>query len=172
MTRRHRLVLAALAVLLSVESARAQGASVAVGIAMPAADFANGASPGLDAQLQLRTDPMIGPLALRIEISYDHFSGKGGAAGTTFSGQALSLIGDFGRDFYLSAGGGYYQSNHPMTIAGHTAVAQLNYLGAQAAVGANFPVFRWKGFVEVEAVRAFTPGTILIFAPVRFGIRL
>lgn len=172
MTRRRALVLPALAFLLSAEIVHAQGASVAVGAATPVADFANGASVGLDAQLQVRTEPMIGPLALRIEISYDHFSGKGGAAGTTFSGQAVSLIGDFNATFYWSAGPGYYQSNHPTTINGHTAVEQLNYLGVQAAIGANFPVYRWKGFLEVEGVRPFRGGTTIIFVPVRFGIRL
>ena len=172
MTRRRALVLPTLVFLLSAEIVHAQGASVAIGAAAPAADLANGASAGFDAQLQLRTDPMIGRLALRIEISYDHFSGKGGAAGTTFSGQAISLIGDLGDTFYWSAGPGYYQSNHPTTINGHTAVEQLNYLGVQAGIGANFPVFRWKGFVEVEGVRPFRGGTTLIFVPVRFGIRL
>ena len=172
MTPRRALVLSALALLVSTADARAQGASIAVGAAMPAADFASGASAGLDAQLQLRTEPMIGPLALRIEISYDHFSGKDGAAGTTFSGQAVSLIGDFGGSFYWSAGPGYYQSNHPTNISGHTAVEELSYLGVQAAVGANFPVFNWNGFVEVEGVRPLRGGTTLVYVPVRFGIRL
>lgn len=172
MTRRRALVLSTLAFVLSAELVHAQGLSVAAGVATPAADFANGAGPGLDAQLQLRTDPLIGRFALRIEISYDHFPGKDGLSGTTFSGQAISLIDDFGGIFYWFAGPGYYQSNHPTSISGHTALEEFNYLGVQAGVGAKFPVLRWNGFVEAEGVRVFTPGTNRIFVPVRFGIRL
>ena len=49
---------------------------------------------------------------------------------------------------------------------------QRSYLGAQAAVGMNIPVFRWQGFLEVSGVKAFTPGASLIYLPLRFGIRL
>jgi hypothetical protein len=172
MTRRTTIVLAALAVLLSAERAHAQRASLAVGAAVPAGDFTNTAGTGIDAQFQARTEPLIGPLALRIEISYDRFPGKGASGSTTFSGQAISVLGDFGTMFYWAAGAGYYQSNHQTTILGHNVVDQRSYLGAQAAVGMDIPVFRWQGFLEVAGVRAFTPGESLIYLPVRFGIRL
>ena len=172
MTSRRALVLSALALLLSAERAHAQRAGVAVGAAVPSGDFSNTSGTGIDAQLQLRTEPMIGPLALRLEISYDHFAGKGGSASTTFSGQAISILGDFGTRFYWAAGPGYYQSNHTTQINGHNVVDQRSYLGAQAAVGMNIPVFRWEGFLELAGVRAFTPGRTLIYLPLRFGIRL
>jgi hypothetical protein len=172
MTLRRTIVLSALACLLSAERAHAQRASIAVGAAVPAGDFSNTAGTGIDAQFQVRTEPMIGPLALRIEIGYDRFAGKGASASTTFSGQAISILCDFGTVFYWAAGPGYYQSNHQTTIEGHNVVDQRSYLGAQAAVGMNIPVFRWQGFLEVSGVKAFTPGASLIYLPLRFGIRL
>ena len=104
MTLRRTIVLSALACLLSAERAHAQRASIAVGAAVPAGDFSNTAGTGIDAQFQVRTEPMIGPLALRIEIGYDRFAGKGASASTTFSGQAISILCDFGTVFYWAAG--------------------------------------------------------------------
>jgi hypothetical protein len=172
MSARRSLALATIALFASAATAGAQGASLAVGAAVPAGDLANTAGTGIDIQLQVRTEPMIGPLSLRIEIGYDRFAGKGASASTTFSGQAVSIMGDFGSLFYWAAGPGYYQSSQTTQISGHNVVDQRSYLGAQAALGMNIPVFRWQGFLEVAGVKAFTPGVSLVYLPLRFGVRL
>lgn len=172
MTTRLALVVSTLALLLSAERVQAQRASVALGAAVPSGDLSKTSSTGFDGQLQFRTEPMIGPLALRIEISYDRLGGRDSSSNTTFSGQAISIIGDFGSRFYWAAGPGYYQSNHAMEISGHHVIDQRSYLGAQAALGMNIPVFRWQGFLEIAAVKAFSPGPSLVYLPVRFGVRL
>jgi hypothetical protein len=172
MTIRRTLSISTIALLAAVSAARAQGASLALGAAVPSGDFSSGAGTGIDIQLQARTEPLIGPLALRIEIGYDRFAGKGGNGSTTFSGQAVSILGDLGARFYWAAGPGFYQSSLTRQINGHNVVDQRNYLGAQAAVGMDLPVFRWRGFVEAGGVKAFTQGASIVYFPLRFGVRL
>src|ERR1019366_9845110 len=76
MTRRGTLALAATALFAFAGAARAQHASLAVGAAAPIGDFSSSAGAGLDVDLQARTEPMIGPLSLRIDIGYEFFRGK------------------------------------------------------------------------------------------------
>ena len=172
MTRRGTLVLATFALLLFAGTARAQRASLAGGAVVPSADFTNSAGTGFDLAFQMRTEPMLGPLPLRIELGYDHFSGKGAIANTTLSAEAVSVMGDLGSTFYLAAGPGYYQSSAQTQISGHNVNDQRSYFGAQAALGMNIPVFRWEGFLEVSGVKLFTPGPSIVYVPLRFGIRL
>jgi hypothetical protein len=172
MTRRGTLVLATFALLLFAGTARAQRASLAVGAAVPVSDYSTTAGTGIDLDFQARTEPMIGPLALRIDIGYDRFPGKGGVDNTTLSSQTVSVLGDFGSMFYWMAGPGYYQSTAKTQISGHNVSDQRQYLGAQAALGVNIPVFRWEGFLEVGGVKLFTPGPGKTYVPLRFGIRL
>jgi hypothetical protein len=172
MTRRGTLVLATFALLLFAGTARAQRASLAVGAAVPVSDYSTAAGTGIDLDFQARTEPMIGPLALRIDIGYDRFSGKGGVDNTTLSSQTVSVLGDFGSMFYWMAGPGYYQSTAKTQISGHNVSDQRQYLGAQAALGVNIPVFRWEGFLEAGGVKLFTPGPGKTYVPLRFGIRL
>jgi hypothetical protein len=172
MTRRVTLAIATFALLLISNSASAQRASLAVGAAIPIADLANTAGTGLDIDFQVRTQPMIGDLAFRLDIGFDRLASKGGIDGTTISAQTVSLLGDLGSSFYWIAGPGYYQSNEKSQISGHNVTIQRSYLGAQAALGVNIPVFRWEGFLEAGAVRLFTAGQIKMYVPLRFGIRL
>lgn len=172
MTQRATFAIATFALILISNSAGAQRASLAAGVAMPAGDLSSTAGTGFDIELQARTQPMFGGFALRIDISYDHFAAKGGVDATTISGQAISLLGDLGSSFYWIAGPGYYQSTDKSQIAGHNVNDQRSYFGAQAALGVNIPVFRWEGFLEASAVRMFTPGQVKMYVPLRFGIRL
>jgi hypothetical protein len=172
MTRRFTFALAASALVLSSAGAHAQSASLALGEAIPVGDFVNSAGAGIDVALQVRTEPMIGPLRLRIEIGYDHFAGKGAVNNTSLSSQAVSLTGDFGSLFYWAAGPGYYQTTSKGTILGHEVTNQLQYFGTQAALGMNIPLFRWEGFLEASAVKLFRPGASIIYVPVRVGVRL
>lgn len=172
MTRPGALALATLAFLVTGTAARAQSASLAVGAAVPAGGMTSSAGTGIDIALQVRTEPLIGPLPLRIEIGYDHFAGKGAIATTTISAEAVSLTGDLGERCYWFAGPGYYQSNHTTQIAGHNVNDQRSYLGAQAGLGVNIPVFRWQGYLEAGGVKLFTPGSSLVYVPLRFGIHL
>ena len=172
MTRRGTLARATFALLLFAGTARAQRASLAVGAAVPVGDYSTTAGTGIDLDFQVRTEPMIGPLALRIDIGYDRFSGKSGVANTTLSAETVSVMGDFGSMFYLAAGPGYYQSTAQTQISGHNVNDQRQYLGAQATLGVNIPVFRWQGFLEVGGVKLFTPGPGKAYVPLRFGIRL
>ena len=112
MTRRGTLALATIALLLSGRTASAQRASLALGAAEPVGDYSNSAGTGIDIALQIRTEPMIGPLALRLEIGYDHFAGKGATSNTTVSSQAVSVLGDLSPMFYWTAGPGYYESQN------------------------------------------------------------
>ena len=130
MTRRGTLARATFALLLFAGTARAQRASLAVGAAVPVGDYSTTAGTGIDLDFQVRTEPMIGPLALRIDIGYDRFSGKGGIANTTLSAETVSVMGDFGSMFYLAAGPGYYQSTAQTQISGHNVNDQRQYLGA------------------------------------------
>ncbi len=171
MNRRISLASVTVALMLFAGAARAQGtpgASLAVGAAIPMGDFANTAGSGLDISFQVRTDPILGPLALRIDIGYDHFAGKAGVSGSTITTQALSFVGDLGPLFYIAAGPGYYQSQVKTTIGTHDVTESLQRFGAQAAIGMNFPVYRWRGFVEVAGVKSSNA----TFAPLRFGVRL
>jgi hypothetical protein len=173
MTRRVTLAVATFALLLSAGTAHAQRASIAVGAVMPTGDFANNAGTGLDVEFQARTEPLFGPVGLRIDIAYDHFAGKGGTvSGTTISTEAVSFIGNLSPMFYVAAGPGYYQSQIKTMILTHDVTEQQQFLGVQAAVGMNFPVFRWEGFIEVSAARLFSPGVSTMYVPLRFGVRL
>jgi hypothetical protein len=172
MTRRATLAIATFALILISSIASAQRASLAVGAAVPIADLANTAGSGFDADFQTRTGPVLAGLALRIDLGYDHFSGKAGVDNTTLSAQTISFVGDIGNSFYWIAGPGYYQSTEKTQILGHNVTDQRSYFGAQAALGVNIPVFRWEGFLEASAVRLFTPGQIKMYVPLRFGIRL
>jgi hypothetical protein len=172
MTRRGTLALASSALILLAGTAHAQRSTLALGVASPVGDFANSAGPGIDIAFQVRTDPMIGPIRLRIEIGYDHFAGKGGLDNTALSAEAVSFTGDFGSIFYWAAGPGYYQTTSKGTIQGHAITDQFEYFGTQAALGMNIPVFRFEGFLEVSAVKLYQPGPSIIYVPVRFGVRL
>ena len=179
MTRRTLLAPAAittialLLICLSAERAHAQqGASLAVGAAMPTGDLASTASTGFDIQLQVRTEPLVGPLGLRIDIGYDRLSGKNGTASTTISAQSVGIIDNFGPMFYWVVGPGYYQSQQTAQILGHNVTDQRQYLGGLAALGMNVPVFRWEGFFEVAGVKLFTPGPTRMYVPLRFGMHL
>ena len=175
MTRRATLAISTFALILMSQNASAQGsqgASLAAGAAIPVADLANTAGTGYDINFQVRTQPMIGSLAIRIDISYDHLAGKAGIDNTTISAQTLGLVGDISSRFYWTAGAGRYQSTDVTQVAGHNVNDQRSYFGAQAALGVNIPVFRWQGFLEASAVRLFTPGEIKMYVPLRFGIRL
>ena len=172
MTRPRTFVFATLALFALAGNASAQRASIAVGAATPVGDLADGAGTGLDAQLQIRTEPMIGPLSLRLDIGYTHLAAKGAGQATTISSQDISIIGDAGSMLYWTAGLGYYQKSQTVNVFGHTANESRQYLGAQASAGVNFPVLRWEGFLEVSGVKLFSPGPTIIYVPVRFGIRL
>ncbi len=172
MTRRGIFALASSALIMLAGTAHAQRASLALGVATPVSDFANSAGSGIDIAFQVRTDPMIGPVRLRIEIGYDHFAGKGGLDNTSLSTQAISFTGDFGSIFYWAAGPGYYQTTSKGTIQGHAVTDQIQYFGTQGALGMNIPVFRWEGFLEVSAVKLYQAGPGIIYVPVRFGMRL
>jgi len=157
MTRRGTLPLATIAFLLLAGTAHAQRASIAVGAAMPVGDFSNSATTGFDVQLQFRTEPLYQALALRIDIGYDRLSGKDATASTTISTESVSVIGDLGSIFYAMVGPGSYQANQTTQISGHNVNDQRQYLGAQAALGMNIPVFRWEGFLEVAGVNSSRP---------------
>ncbi|MGH7656310.1 MAG: hypothetical protein ACREN6_16790 [Gemmatimonadaceae bacterium] len=172
MTRRGTITFAAAAIFSLAGTARAQRASLAIGAATAVGDLANTAGTGFDVQLQVRTEPMIGPIPLRIDIGYDWLAGKGTARSTVISAQSVSLLGDFGSRFYWIAGPGFYQSTQTINVSGHNAAEQRDYLGAQVAVGMDIPVFRWTGFLEVAGVRFFSPHPTPMYVPVRFGIRL
>ncbi|MFI5233359.1 MAG: hypothetical protein ACHQSE_12695 [Gemmatimonadales bacterium] len=172
MTRRSTVLFAAAAIFALAGTARAQRASLAVGASTPVGDLANTAGTGFDIQLQVRTEPMIGPLPLRIDIGYDWLTGKGSSRSTSISAQSVSVMGDFGTRFYWIAGPGFFQSTQTINVSGHNASQQRNYLGAQVALGLDIPVFRWTGFLEVEGVRLFSPRPTPMYVPVRFGIRL
>ncbi|HEX7546154.1 MAG TPA: hypothetical protein VF368_05470 [Gemmatimonadaceae bacterium] len=165
-------MLAAVALCALAGTARAQRASLAVGAALPVGDLSNSAGNGVDVVLQARTEPIIGPLPLRIDISYDFLSGKGALSSTAISGQSVSLMGDVGSMFYWAVGPGYYQSTVKTQISGHNVTEQRTYLGAQAALGVNIPVFRWEGFLELSAAKLFAPGPTIMYVPLRFGMRL
>jgi hypothetical protein len=156
----------------SAGRAGAQRASIALGAAVPVSDYANIAGLGIDLDLQARTEPMIGPIALRLDITYDRFASNGGVSGTTFSTQSISFLGDIGTRFYWVAGPGYYQSSSVMSIAGHNLPDERKYMGAQLGFGMNIPVIRWEGFLEVAGVKLFAPGPSKMYVPLRFGIRL
>ena len=172
MTRRGMFTLASAALLALPGTARAQGASIAVGAASPVGDLANTAGTGPEIQLQVRTEPMIGALPLRIDVGYAWLSGKSGSRSTAVSAQAISVMGDFGSRFYWIAGPGFYQTDATVNISGHNASDQRQYFGAQAALGMDIPVFRWTGFVEIAAVRFFSPRPTPMYIPLRFGVRL
>jgi hypothetical protein len=172
MIRRCAVLLAATALCAQADTALAQRASLAAGVAMPVGDLSSSAGNGLDIQLQARTEPLLGPLPVRIDIGYEFLSGKGAISSTTISGQSVSLMGDVGSMFYWSAGPGYYQSSVKTQISGHNVSEQRNYFGAQAAVGVNIPVLRWEGFLEVSTAKLFTPGPTIMYVPLRFGMRL
>lgn len=172
MTRRGTFLLAAVALCALAGTARAQRASLAAGAALPVGDLSNSAGNGLDVQLQARTEPILGPLSLRIDIGYDFLSGKGAISSTTISGQSVSLMGDLGSIFYWTVGPGYYQSTVKTQISGHNVTEQRTYFGAQGAVGVNIPVFRWEGFLEVSTAKLFAPGPTIMYVPLRFGMRL
>jgi hypothetical protein len=177
MTRRGACAFAALVLLVLLVPAAAaraqeQGASIAVGAAAPTGDFTSSASTGYDIMFQVHTEPIIGPLALRIDIGLDHFAGKGGSPYAQFSGQAVNLTGDFGSRFYWAAGPGYYQSQIKTQIEGHNVTEEAYYFGTQAAVGVNFPVFRLRTFLEAGAVKLYHGGEGTTWVPIRFGVRL
>jgi hypothetical protein len=74
--------------------------------------------------------------------------------------------------FYWAAGPGSYQTTTKGTIQGHAVTNQLQYFGTQAALGMNIPLFRWRGFLEISAVKLYQPGANLMYVPLRFGVRL
>jgi hypothetical protein len=172
MTRHGTLTLATIALFALAGTARAQRASLAVGAVAPIGDFSSSAGAGLDLDLQARTEPMIGPLSLRIDIGYEFFRGKDVNVSTTVSAQSLGVVGDIGSKFYWVTGPGYFESTVKTQISGHPINEQRTYFGAQAAVGMNLPVFRWEGFLEVSGVKLFSSGPGIVYVPVRFGIRL
>jgi hypothetical protein len=172
MNRRCTVLLAAAVLCGQAGTARAQRASLAAGVAVPVGDLSSSAGSGLDIQLQARTEPILGPLPLRLDIGYEFLSGKGAASSTTISGQSISVTSEVGSVFYWALGPGYYQSSVKTQISGHNVTEQRTYFGAQAAVGVNIPVFRWEGFLEVSTTKLFTPGPTIMYVPLRFGMRL
>ena len=172
MTAREMIARTTIALFLFTGAASAQRASLAVGAATPVGNLSNTAGSGLDVDFQVRTEPMLGPLSLRLDLGYDLLPGKGAFASTALSAQSVSLVGDLGSAFYWIAGPGYYQATVKTQLSGHNVTEQRNYLGAQAALGVNVPLFRWEGFLELSGVKLFAPGPAIAYVPVRFGIRL
>lgn len=172
MTRRTIAVLAAATFAALAAPAGAQVSSLAIGAANPVGDLSNTAKSGFDVQFQVRTPPMIGPLSLQIALGYDWLGGVGTSKSTTIAVESVNFEGDFLPWCYWVAGPGYFQSTQTINIAGHNALNQQSYLGAQALVGAEFPVMRWHGFVEGGIVRLFSPRPTPMYVPIRFGMRL
>jgi hypothetical protein len=172
MTRRIALTLSAAALAALTSTAGAQRASLAVGAANPVGDLSNTAKSGFDIQFQARTPPMIGPLSIQLALGYDVLGGVGTSKSTTIFAQSASLEGDFLPWLYWVAGPGFYESTQTINILGHNALLQQDYLGAQIMLGAEFPVIRWRGFVETGVVRFFSPHPTPMYIPIRFGMRL
>ena len=172
MIRRVLGACAPLAFVLAAHAAHAQGASIAVGASMPSGDLSTTTSAGYNIELQILTERMVGPLKLRIDIGYDHLSGKDGAQPFQLSSQAVSLAGEFNSTFYWIIGPGYYQTQQKSEIAGHTVNSQRSMLGAQAAVGMNFRITRFDAFLEAGAVKLFNGSLNQMYVPLRFGFRL
>ena len=170
MTLRRHAGLLALAILVAAPCAGAQGLSLSVGAAAPGADLSKTGGAGIDAQFGLLTDPRIGPFALRIDIGYDHLSGKNGITATDLSSQTIGLQLPIGTDNYVSAAPGLYQSGVKTQIAGHNVIEQSSYFSAQLLVGRSFDLWRWRGRVEFGAVRLFSPGRTLLLFPLRMGV--
>ena len=171
MTRPIAFTLAA-AVFVFASHAGAQQASLAIGAANPIGDLTSTAKSGFDIQFQARTPPMVGPLSIQLAIGYDWLGGVGTSKSTTIAVQAISLEGDFLPWLYWDAGPGFFESTQTINISGHNALAQQDYLGVQGTVGVEFPLIRWKGFVEGGIVRFFSPHPTPMYVPIRFGVRL
>ncbi len=172
MIRRSSIALLGVAIVFAANGARAQGTSLSVGAAIPSGDLSKTAGTGIEVSFQVRTDPMIGPLALRIDVTYARFPGTNGASILNFSSQSIGVAGDFGSMFYWTAGPGYYQSNTKQQLLGHTVVDQRSYLAVQGAVGMNIRIIRWNAFLEAGAAKMLGTAENRIYMPVRFGFRL
>jgi hypothetical protein len=169
---RSTVALATIALLSCAATAGAQGSGLSVGVAIPVGDVANTLGTGIVAALQIRTEPMLGPLPLRLDFGYVSFPGRNGTGATALETVAVGVAGDLGSIFYWAVGPGYYESSEHTQVQGHDLVEQRTYLGAQGALGVAIPVFRWQGYLEVGGVRMFSPHPTIAYAPMRFGIKL
>jgi hypothetical protein len=145
---------------------------LAVGVAVPSGGLTNTAGTGYDIAFQVRTEPIFGPVAIRIDVALNHFPGINGTSYTQMYGQNIGLIGDIGPNFYWSVAPGYYQLSTRTEVLGNATTEMINHFGGEAAIGVTFPTFGWRSYVEASASKLFVGGPSTIWFPLRFGVRL
>lgn len=142
--------------------------SVVGGFSLPIGDLGNSTDMGLNIGLRGEGRSLTPGWALRGDVSYDRYDGRGGVNAYSYLGLAGNLVHrETGGRIYEFGGLGLYNSRVAFTSALDRSDTNL---GVQ--MGAGFELTRDnRVFTEIGMTSAFTSGRSSLWFPVRIGLR-
>ena len=141
-----------LAVMLSAQSAHAQGLSFGLGggVVVPTGDLAEGSSTGYGATAQLRVKPPVSPLGFQVDAFYTRFGLEGVDGHSRMIGGTANAVFAFPSTSparpYLIGGVGMYNSK--ASIDGVAATDSQTKFGLNAGAGFDFGLGSANLFAE------------------------
>jgi len=165
-------LLTLLAVSLAPRGAAAQTPvqfSVVGGMSLPAGDLAGGADLGFNLGVRAEGRPLSPGWALRGDLSWDRYDGRGGVDGYSYLALAGNLVHhETGGRLYEFGGLGIYNSRTSYTNTFGTSDTNL---GVQLGLGFALTRQAPNVFTEFGLTSAFTSGRSSVWFPVRLGLR-
>ena len=143
---------------------------LAGGLSLPAGDLGNNADGGFALGMRGEGSLRTPRWALRGDLTYDRFGGRGVVDAYSYTSLAASLVHrDAGDRFYQFGGLGVYNARTAFIDA---ATRSSTNLGVQAGIGFDFRTTAPRWFIETGFASAFTSGRSSLWFPVRAGFWL
>lgn len=142
--------------------------SVVSGLSLPIGDLGNGADLGLNVGLRGEGRPIAPNWAIRGDVSYDRYSGRGAVSEYSYLAFGANLVHHEPASRVYEYGGlGVYTSRVAFTS---TLDRSDTDLGVQMGIGIDLTRDQ-RVFTEFGLTSAFTSGRSSLWFPVRIGLR-
>ncbi len=174
------LAFLALPIAAQAQSTRTVSLGISGGMSLPMGDFADGYDAGYNVTGHVYFKPSTMKLALRGDVSYDSWKGKGSTSVVDANQSSLGLTGNglfyLGESSaamrpYLVVGGGMYRSKSTATVANVEVSNTYWDPGIQGGLGISFALSGFNTFVEAKYVNVFGENDSFNFVPISFGVR-
>jgi Outer membrane protein beta-barrel domain len=174
------VALAALPMVAQAQSTRTVSVGVSGGMSVPMGDLSDSFDAGYNVAGHVYFKPSTMKLALRGDVSYDSWKGKGSnsvvdaklsALGVT--GNGIFYVGESTAAMrpYLLVGGGMYRTKSTTTVANIESSSTSTDPGIQGGVGLSFALSGFSTFLEAKYVNVFGDNDSYNFVPISFGVR-
>lgn len=174
------VALAALPMVAQAQSTRTVSVGVSGGMSVPMGDLSDSFDAGYNVAGHVYFKPSTMKLALRGDVSYDSWKGKGSnsvvdaklsALGIT--GNGIFYVGESTASMrpYLLVGGGMYRTKSTTTVANIESSSTSTDPGIQGGLGLSFNLSGFNTFLEAKYVNVFGDNDSYNFVPISFGVR-